>query len=195
MRKQDGMLMKGIAIVMIGIIICMAMPVYAASKTDPLAPPAVSADLLKKVNDSRQALLENQLQVMKKANEAKQRVEELLKSGKPGSQSVEALKKDMETIKESQRMLASILSDIINAITSFSTNQNILSSDSHSISEPADREGEVLIQGFDEETSQARKKETLTSHEYLDSLIELYEIKSALLAKIADTLDHVVPVN
>jgi len=73
--------------------------------------------LNEKVKECRQTLLETRLEVVRKANEAKQRLEELIKGDKPGALSAEILRKDLDTIKEAQRVLATVLSDIVNVTT------------------------------------------------------------------------------
>ena len=72
-------------------------------------------ELYEKVKECRQSLLERRMDVVKEANEAKQRLEELIKNSKHSAQSTEALRRDLDIIKEAQRVLATILSDIVNA--------------------------------------------------------------------------------
>jgi hypothetical protein len=75
-------------------------------------------ELYDKVKECRQSLLETRMDVVKEANDAKLRLEGILKSGKHSAQTIEALKKDLDTIKEAQRVLATILSDIVSATSS-----------------------------------------------------------------------------
>jgi len=94
----------------------------ANSPVSPLNNQTVFIELYEKVKICRQTLLETRLEVVKKANEAKQRLEELIKGNKAGARSAEALKKDLDTIREAQRVLATMLSDILNAASGNETN-------------------------------------------------------------------------
>ncbi len=176
--------------------LCMlytAMPLLATNQVATPKPAAEAADdsqlsiteLYDKVKESRQTLLENRLEVVKKANEAKQRLEELLlKNGKGGNQSAEALKKDLETIKEAQRVLTTILSDIISATAE------------------AAEDGKQAEGGTAEKpkvlgTTKAgsNTNEIMPSREYLESLIPLYDEKSQQLAKVIESLNGIVPLD
>ena len=75
------------------------------------------AELNEQVKESRLLLLETRLDVVRKASEAKLRLDEMIKGEKVGAHSAEALRKDLDTIKEAQRVLATVLSDIVSAKT------------------------------------------------------------------------------
>lgn len=183
------------ALLMALCLLYSAMPLLATNQVGAAKPATASAaaddtqlsitELYDKVKESRQTLLENRLEVVKKANEAKQRLEELLlKNGKGGSQSAEALKKDLETIKEAQRVLTTILSDIISATAE------------------AAEDGKQAEGGTSEKpkvlgTAKAgsNTSEIMPSREYLESLIPLYDEKSQQLAKVIESLNGIVPLD
>ena len=183
-----------ILIVMVICLIFMAMPVLASalpatdpgagSTGDPEAPDEepvpyykqlTVAELYEKVKECRQSLLATRLDVVKEANEAKLRLEELLKSNKHGSQSADALKKDLETIKEAQKVLATILSDIV----------NVTSADNFGVLDA--RTGQVRPQS-------GAQQEILPSREYLENLIVLYDEKTQQLSRIVESLNSIVPL-
>ena len=176
---------------------CFALPAFAAGMVN-LAPtvdipdntPPLSAsviilnekplsisELFGKVKACRQSLLETRLDVVKEANEAKQRLEEMLKTGRQNARSAESLKKDLETIKEAQRVLATILSDIINATTG----------------EDAGAPGSLSLLPASGAAA-APQGERIPSREYLESLIALYSEKTQQLVRIVESLNTIVPL-
>ncbi len=92
-------------------------PLYPMGSSENLS----VAVLYERVKSGRQRLLETRLSLVRKANEAKQRNEELSAGGAINPQSKEILRKDLEMIKEAQRVLATVLSDIMNATTNDDT--------------------------------------------------------------------------
>lgn len=180
-----------------------ATPLLATSQVAVPKPVAGAADdselsiteLYDKVKDSRQTLLENRLEVVKKANEAKQRLEELLlKNSKGGNQSAEALKaetlkKDLETIKEAQRVLTSILSDIVCATAEAAEDGK---PETGKQAEGGTTEKPKVL-GTAKATGNTA--EIMPSREYLESLIPLYDEKSEQLTKVIESLNGIVPLN
>lgn len=179
-------------------LVCLVSPASASTLTDsPLSPEndpdglgsfAVAApdykqlsvtELYAKVKECRQSLLETRLDVVKEANEAKLRLEELLKNGKQSAQSAEALRRDLDTIKEAQRVLATILSDIVNAASSAGTGAQESGA------------GQIKASG----AASGAQQEILPSREYLESLIVLYDEKNRQLAKIVESLNGVVTLS
>lgn len=196
--KAARKLYPALLIIIAMCVLCAAMPLFASELTqgqpavtigDNPTPLAVAesapdykqltiAELYTKVKECRQSLLETRLDVVKEANEAKQRLEELLKSGKQGTNSADMLKKDLETIKEAQKVLATILSDIINAAAGMDTGATEASSAQHRL--PGAAAGQ--------------QHEVMPSREYLESLIVLYDQKTKQLAKIVESLNGIVVV-
>jgi DNA-binding protein H-NS len=172
-----------------GALPLLATAEAATSPVGPVAEPQLLSipELYEKVKESRLALMENRLEVVKKANEAKQRLEELLaKNGKQGSRSMEALKKDLETIKEAQRVLATILSDIVSAI-SVEAGDGLKQAGGEDAAEKPTTPGVGKITG--------NSNEIMPSREYLASLIVLYDEKSLQLAKVIESLNNIVSLN
>ncbi|MCL2120851.1 MAG: hypothetical protein FWH28_01200 [Clostridiales bacterium] len=151
-------------------------------------------ELYEKVKDSRQTLLETRLEVVKKANEAKLRLEELIKGNKTGAQATETLRKDLDTIREAQRVLATILSDILNAAADINrrvAGEQEGSAGNSTAGEPsaASRVVQAPALIFDTES-----EESIPSRSYLEKLISLYEEKTRQLIRIAESLDGIVLV-
>ena len=151
-------------------------------------------ELYDKVKDSRQTLLDTRLEVVKKANEAKLRLEELIKGNKTGAQATEALRKDLDTIREAQRVLATILSDILNAAADI--NKRVAGEEEGPTgnstavdTSAASRAGTAPAPVFDTESA-----ESIPSRSYLEKLIPLYEEKTRQLIRIAESLDGIVLV-
>ena len=181
-------------------LMCLALPAFASDTATfpqtvdiPAEPAPLSAsmiistekplsiaELYERVRACRQSLLETRLDVVKEANEAKQRLDELLKNGKQGVQSAENLKKDLETVKEAQRILATILSDIISATTA---------EDAGAAGGVNTRAG-LPLPG----ASAAGQSEIIPSREYLEGLILLYGEKTQQLTRIAESLNSIVPL-
>ena len=114
--------------------------------------------------------------MVKEANEAKLRLEELLKGSKPGVQSADALKKDLETIKEAQKVLATILSDIVSATSGEGAQDGST--------------GQSKLPGA--AAAGGTQQEIMPSREYLEGLIVLYDEKNQQLAKIVEALNGIV---
>lgn len=153
-------------------------------------------ELYEKVKSSRQEFLETRSEVVKKANEAKQRLEELVKGNWSSGQSADALRKDLDTVKEAQRVLATILSDIVNA-----------TSGSDADADTAKAAAATGIMGGSGQafagnetgsgnsgTMRINPGEILPSREYIEKLIILYSEKNQQLVKIAGSLDGIVTV-
>jgi len=193
--KAARKLYPAIFLIMVMCLLCAAMPVWASALSneapavvigeDP--PPLASQDppdyqqmsipeLYAKVKECRQSLLETRLNVVKEANEAKLRLEELLKNNKQGMPSAEALKKDLETIKEAQRVLATILSDIVSAAAGMETGAGDANKS----------------QGWQPGGTPGTQQEIMPSREHLESLIVLYDQKTKQLAKIVESLNGIV---
>ena len=189
-----------------------------AGQEDPRASEIVSisgyekmttAELNDKVKECRQALLETRLEVVRKANEAKQRLEELIKSDRIGARSAESLRKDLETIKEAQRVLATILSDIV-SITAATGGQT--SSGSSVIdfagtgqtaaatpapageTEVGTGAGASVLDAQNANRQGMILPEFMPSREYLEGLITLYNAKIQQLVRIAASLDSVLMI-
>jgi len=126
-------------------------------------------ELNEKIKANRQSFLAIRLDVILKANDAKQRLEEYTKSDKYGGKSIDSLKKDLETIKEAQRVLAAVLSEIINLTTG----------------------SELSLSEGMETQSDRTAENAILSREYLDRLARLYDEKTKQLVWIADSLDKV----
>jgi hypothetical protein len=170
-----------------GLIFCLtaaALPLWAGETgaAAPLAPAAVKEisipKLYERVKEARQTLLENRLEVVRQANEAKLRLETLL--GDTGRQDnlqrpePETLKKDLEAVKEAQKVLMTMLSDILNTAMQ------------------GEAEKTAAGEGKPKALGAVSPEEALPSREYLESLIVLYEEKNAQLLKVIDSLSGIV---
>ena len=175
---------------------CIVMAVFATTTiTDPQTPagsfPVILSEtppdysqltlteLFDRVSESRQALLDSRLGVVREANDAKQRLEGLLRGGRQSTQSTDVLRRDLDTIREAQRVLATILSDILNATTG---------------EEPGFPGSLNQVRLSGNVTGSGPQTEIIPSREYLESLIMLYDEKTQQLARIAESLNGVVPV-
>ena len=130
-------------------------------------------ELYKKVKEQREKLLENRLEVVKQANDAKARVEDLIArnaDAKGQAKLAEALKKDLEVIKDANKTLNTILSDILTATAE------------------GEEESGGQVAGYKAVTS---AKEIMPSREYLNKLALLYKEKSFQLAKVIESLSNV----
>ena len=161
------------------------------------------AELNDKVKECRQALLETRLEVVRKANEAKQRLEELIKSDRIGTRSADSLRKDLETIKEAQRVLATILSDIV-SITAATVEQTASnnSSDAGQMTaatptgetEVGPGAGASVLDAQNASRQGLILAEFMPSREYLEGLITLFNAKIRQLVRIAASLDSVLMI-
>lgn len=136
-------------------------------------------ELYKKVKEQRDKLLESRLEVVKQANDAKSRIEDLIakaSDAKSQAKLADSLKKDLETIKEANKILNTILSDIVTATSE--------SSDDESKDQPK-------VARYKAVTSAGSDKEALPSREYLNKLALLYKEKSFQLAKVIESLVNV----
>lgn len=133
-------------------------------------------ELYKKVKEQREKLLENRLEVVKQANDAKARVEDLIARNadvKGQAKLAEALKKDLEVIKDANKTLNTILSDILTATAE------------------GEEESGGQVAGYKAVTSAGGGKEIMPSREYLNKLALLYKEKSFQLAKVIESLSNV----
>lgn len=133
-------------------------------------------ELYKKVKEQREKLLENRLEVVKQANDAKARVEDLIArnaDAKGQAKLAEALKKDLEVIKDANKTLNTILSDILTATAE------------------GEEESGGQVAGYKAVTSAGGGKEIMPSREYLNKLALLYKEKSFQLAKVIESLSNV----
>jgi len=149
------------------------------SETPPDYSQLTLTELFDRVSESRQALLDSRLGVVREANDAKQRLEGLLRGGRQSTQSTDVLRRDLDTIREAQRVLATILSDILNATTG---------------EEPGFPGSLNQVRLSGNVTGSGPQTEIIPSREYLESLIMLYDEKTQQLARIAESLNGVVPV-
>ena len=148
-------------------------------------------EMFERVGGGRRKLLEARLDVVRKANEAKQRKEELVGSARLSQQALDILRKDLEAIKEAQRVMATTLSDVINATTS------------------NDPISEVVTRGFggarggdagDTPGSEsggagADAGDIALFKDYLSSLNRIYDDKSKQLSRVSEALDNIVRIS
>jgi hypothetical protein len=127
--------------------------------------------LYERVKAARQLLLESRLEMVRQANEAKRRLEEIMAESDKLADAVagERWKKDLEIIKESQRLLTAILSDIT-AIAIQGETEKRLDGDA------------ARLPGLD------GSADLLLPRDYLESLVTLYEEKNDQLAKVIASL-------
>ena len=124
-------------------------------------------ELHQKVEEQRDKLLENRLEVVKQANDAKARLEEQMAGAtdaKSQDKLAESLKKDLETIKEANKALNTILSDILTATS---------------------------VKGVQEEAPAAAEQELPQDRKYLHQLAILYQEKSQQLEAVIESLAEV----
>ena len=107
------------------------------------------------------------MEVVKQANDAKARLEEQMAGAtdaKSQDKLAESLKKDLETIKEANKALNTILSDILTATS---------------------------VKGVQEEAPAAAEQELPQDREYLNQLAILYQEKSQQLEAVIESLAEV----
>jgi hypothetical protein len=169
-----------------------------------------AGDLYIQVADGRQKLLETRLDVVRKANEGKQRKEELAALGRISPQTIESLRKDLETVKEAQRVMATVLSDITNATTSNDVISDAVARfithgqpadgdrDAGHASEPRPKaeDPDHSTDVTDDKTDATDDKidDAALSRVYLENIIRIYESKTRQLTRIAEAIDGVARV-